>query len=951
MAHRFCLGQRWVSETEPELGLGTIQRLTARTVSLWFGATRERREYAVDNLPIRRVRFQAGDSLQTQTQKTFIVRSITERQGLLFYKTDAGEVAETELCDSVSFNRPEQRLAAGQVDSPELFELRRDALNYQYQRRKSPVRGFVGGRVELIPHQLFIAAEVSGRLLPRVLLADEVGLGKTIEACLIVHRLLLTGRAQRVLVLVPESLVHQWFVELLRRFNLWFHIFDEERCAAIEGSHPETNPFLDDQWVLASLELLTRNGRRGEQAVAAGWDLVVVDEAHHLGWSPTEASPDYAVVNALGRSVPGLLLLTATPEQLGMASHFARLRLLDPDRFYDLDEFIQEAEGYRQVAQLAEVLPGSRPLTRPQREQLTRVLVDPDLRSRVTPKELKDPAVRAEIFAALLDQHGTGRVMFRNTRTTIAGFQRRRVQLYPLTDAEQSAERSALLMGAFVGGAGSGIPPLTIAAVLPRDPRIEWLVALLRELGDAKVLLLCRTRATVEAIEAAVRACLNVKLGMFHEGLTLVQRDRNAAWFAEADGARMLICSEIGSEGRNFQFAHHLVMFDLPLDPELLEQRIGRLDRIGQTEEIRIHVPYIVASAHEVLARWYHIGLNSLAQPLQGGRELWERFGDQVIALAGRMAEPTAAGRNAALDALIQETQVARDALASRLEQGRDRLLELTSFRAGAAQAIVADITTQDQRRSLDEFMLAIWDEYSIPVEELGPRVYRLGSAGVFAESFPGLPADGFSVTTDRRVALRREEIQFLTWDHPLATGALDLLLGSEKGNCSFAQWPDPRTTGLYLEVLYVLECLAPPPLQADRFLPPTPIRMVVDHAGKDATGGVPADLLTRQLRRGDFNPLWELAEITEDLIPGLLRRAEQLVQQQVPKLVAAAQGLMTTQLGSELERLRRLQKVNRTVRNEEIETLDRHRQELAESLQRSRLRVDAIRLIQRGPV
>src|SRR5205085_10271824 len=126
-----------------------------------------------------------------------------------------------------------------------------------------------------------------------------------------------------------------------------------------------------------------------------------------------------------------------------------------------------------------------------------------------------------------------------------------------------------------------------------------------------KVLLICRTAETVAAIEAALRKRVRIELGVFHEGLTLVQRDRNAAWFAEPEGARILLCSEIGSEGRNFQFAHHLVLFDLPVDPELLEQRIGRLDRIGQTTEIQVHVPFVAGSGLEVLVRWYHDALNA----------------------------------------------------------------------------------------------------------------------------------------------------------------------------------------------------------------------------------------------------------------------------------------------------------------------------------------------------
>ena len=164
--------------------------------------------------------------------------------------------------------------------------------------RRSPVRGLAGARMDLIPHQLFIADEVANRPQPRVLLADQVGLGKTIEACLILHRLILTGRAERVLILVPEPLVHQWFVELLRRFQLSFSLFDEERCEAIEYGDPGCNPFLDSQWVLAAVDFLADNEQRAAQVLEAGWDVLVVDEAHHLEWSPEAAGPAYEMVAA-----------------------------------------------------------------------------------------------------------------------------------------------------------------------------------------------------------------------------------------------------------------------------------------------------------------------------------------------------------------------------------------------------------------------------------------------------------------------------------------------------------------------------------------------------------------------------------------------------------------------------------------------------------------------------
>ena len=950
MPDNFHPGQRWISESEPELGLGSVRQVTPRTVTIVFEASAETREYARDNAPLRRVRFRVGDAIKSQANSTLIVQSVSEQAGLIHYHGCGRELCETELSDAISFNKPQERLLAGQLDPTEVFGLRVAALGHQHHRRKSRVRGFVGGRIDLIPHQLYIAAEVAGRLVPRVLLADEVGLGKTIEACLILHRLILTRRAQRVLILVPESLVHQWFVELLRRFNLWFHIFDEERCDAIETANPETNPFLDDQLVLASISLFTGKEQRVQQALAAGWDMLVVDEAHHLGWSPEAVSPEYAVVEALGRLIPGLLLLTATPEQLGMASHFARLRLLDPDRFYDLSEFIHEAGSYRDVAGLAGKILGHHQFSAGDIAKLARILADTEANVQSKLEQIAQgvSGVREELMDALLDQHGTGRVMFRNTRATISGFPKRIARMCPLAAPVGNAGGFEVLAKEFATDTDSKAFT-TFQPDFSKDMRMDWLADLLRALDQEKVLLICRTQRKVEAIDAALRQRLNVKQAVFHEGLSLVQRDRNAAWFAEEDGARILICSEIGSEGRNFQFAHHLVMFDLPLDSELLEQRIGRLDRIGQTSEIQVHVPFVAGSSQEVLARWYHEGLNEFQKNLHGGHELLERFGARVHDLAQDFHETEATSRTE-LDQLIIETQISRKELTARLEQGRDRLLELNSFRPEVSSGLTREIQAQDVDRALDGFMIAVFDHYSIHVEELTARTYQLGSAGVFAESFPGLPTEGLTVTCDRQRALAREDVQFLTWDHPLVTGALDLLLGSEKGNSSFAKWPDAKAAGLYVEMIYLLECIAPPPLHVDRFLPPTPLRVLVDHRGNDAGNSIPPETLARHLKNGEACTLLDQPELREELLPSLIDKAQAIANSRVAGIVAQARKEMLTQLEHEIMRLKELQKVNRSVRAEEIDLLVQQQRALDQHLISARLRLDAIRLIQRGP-
>lgn len=838
MTSDFHPGQRWISDSEPELGLGLIIEVAHRRITVEFRGAGERRHYASANAPLRRIRFKPGDTVRDRSDKPLVVESVVERGGLMVYRHGARELSEQELNDAISLDKPEERAALGQFDPPGVFDLRVSALQHQHDIRKSKVRGFAGGRIDLIPHQIYIASEVASRLAPRVLLADEVGLGKTIEACLILHRLLLTGRVQRALVLVPESLVHQWFIELLRRFNLWFHIFDEARCKDIEKADPEANPFLDDQLILCSINLLTGDEDRGAQAVDAGWDVLVVDEAHHLSWSPDHAGADYAFIETLSRRTPGLLLLTATPEQLGMASHFGRLRLLDPDRFFDLDAFIKETGTYREIAREAGQLNNAGSLN------------------------------------ALLDRHGTGRVSFRNTRSTMTGFPARRPHLIPLT-------------------AGSS-----------KHERLDWLAALVRGLDPDKILLICRTPAMVTAIETALRERVkNLKAAVFHEGLSLIQRDRNAAWFADKHGATILLCSEIGSEGRNFQFAHHLVLYDLPLDPELLEQRIGRLDRIGQKHPIDIHVPFVAGSGQEVLARWYHEGLNAFAENLQGGSELLETFGARVYELSHKFHKGGAKAQ-AALDRLIEETRAAYQEIAGRLREGRDRLLELNSFRPAEAETLVREIRRQDEDSSLDRFMLAIFDQYSIDVEEIAARTYKLGSAGVFADAFPGLPAEGLVVTCDRQRALAREDVQFLTWDHPLVTGAMDLLLGSEKGNASFIR----SDSSMSLEAIYILECIAPAHLHADRFLPPTPIRVVV---------------------------------------PGhSVERAEAIAREKVAEIVEEARREMNRQLSYEIERLEALRKVNPSVRADEIALLREQRAMLDQHFSNARLRLDALRLM-----
>ena len=485
---------------------------------------------------------------------------------------------------------------------------------------------------------------------------------------------------------------------------------------------------------------------------------------------------------------------------------------------------------------------------------------------------------------------------------------------------------------------------------LAKDPRVLWLVERLKELDPQKVLLIGRSIEKAEALDAALRRHLTIKTGVFHEGLTLVQRDRNAAWFAEPDGARLLICSEIGSEGRNFQFAHHLVLFDLPLNPELLEQRIGRLDRIGQTADIQIHVPYLAHSPQEVLVRWYHEGLDAFECNLEGGNELLRQFGRAVHDLALEFPVADRAVAEAELGRLLKDTRAARRAIRRLLEQGRDRLLELNSFRPATAQKVIGQIQKEDRLPDLENYLLDVFDHFGVHLEELAPHTWQLNPQGIITDSFPSMPVEGMVATCDRRRALSREDVGFLTWDHPMVSGAMDMLLGAETGNCSFAVLPTPNERTLLLELIFVLEAIAAPRLHADRFLPPTPVRLVLTHKLEDVSKAFGDTTWEGRLQKGSPYKLIENAQIARQTLPAMFEAGALLAETQAAALRQSTLEEMNHLLGHEVHRLQTLLQVNDHVRPEEIKLAQAQQEELATVLQQSRLRLDCLRLIWKGP-
>jgi len=913
----FAIGQRWISETENSLGLGMITALDFRSITLHFPATDETRIYAVAQAPLTRIALNKGEQLHHQVGWQGEVLDVQEMNGLLFYlaKNAQGEeiiVNEKELSPIISFSQAKDRLFSSQIDRSEHFALRYQTLLHQQAQFQSPLRGLRGNRAGLIPHQLHIAQEVGNRVNPRVLLADEVGLGKTIEAGMILQNQLFAEKVQRVLIIVPETLQHQWLVEMLRRFNLHFSLFDEERCE--DFAEQAINPFSTESLIICALDWLKAHPNRVQQAIEAEFNCLIVDEAHHLAWSENAPSAAYLLVEQLANAIPSVLLLTATPEQLGLESHFARLRLLDPERFYDYQAFLKEQENYQPVADAVQSLLSEKPLSAVEKNHISDLLneqdVEPLFKALDCHNDEEKQAARQELIQNLIDRHGTSRILFRNTRQGVKGFPHRIYHQVTIDAAKV-------------------------------DEKIHWLIDFLKSHRNEKILVICKTAQTAIQLEQILREKEAIRSAVFHERMSIIERDRAAAYFADTDnGAQVLLSSSIGSEGRNFQFACHLVLFDLPENPDLLEQCIGRLDRIGQTRDVQIYVPCLSGSAQQDLARWYHEGLNAFEQTCPIGMALFEQYETLLKVRSENKAD---------FEQLILQTQKQAKALRLALEKGRDRLLELNSNGGEKAQRLAAEIAQTDNSPQLVDFVLNLFDIIGLEQDDLGENSIVITPTGtMLVPDFPGLKEEGVTVTFDRQLALTREELEFLTWDHPMIRQGIDLIASGDIGKASMALLVNKQLPAgtLLVELIYMIESQSPKGLQLNRFLPPTPVRLLLDSKGNDLAGQVNFGTLQNKLKPLSKDIANKMVKMARPNIEQLIKIGDHKITEIAQTQIREASKLADQTLSTELNRLLALKAVNKNIRQTEIDGLEKQRVLSLEELSKASWRLDSLRVI-----
>jgi ATP-dependent helicase HepA len=632
-----------------------------------------------------------------------------------------------------------ERLEAGDIDDGEDFLTRLDILHLLATREAGGLGSFLGGRVRLFPHQLHVAERATARMPVRWLLADEVGLGKTIEAALIMNRLLHTEKIERCLVVAPEALTVQWLGELWRKYHQVFTLLDPPRLADVSRDFGAGfNPFDVYRRAVVALETLVQRPELTGQAVSAGIDLLVVDEAQRLRRRPGHpGEPEYRAVAplaALGRHV---LLLSATPLEDDAHGFFRLLQLLRPEEF---------PEGMDVGARLDSGVPL------------------PACTSSTRRVDIGGLPPRAPIAVDLPPEGGS----HTDGSHTAGNHTHGHVTRQHALDRIRRRLASGAALRAVLGP--DEIELRQQAEAMDRtDPRLQWLLtqAPRWRRANEKTLVFAAHRETLEMLRDALSAQVQLASGVFHEELSAARRDTEVARFRAEDGPSILVSTEAGGEGRNFEFCHRLVLYDLPWKPWTVEQRIGRLDRIGR--RIPVEIIYFRPASGigaDVVRLFERLGL--FREPIAG---VEPQLAHVESALEEAALNPGAALSDAQIERLIAAAQAAR----TRIHEAAYQQLHRDPYRAGLGPSILARVPG-GLDALMEQVVVGAAERLGFRTEQVrGRRAYAVEFGNeALIDSLPGVAAgSSFIGSFDREYAVEDETIDFFASGHPLVEGLL----------------------------------------------------------------------------------------------------------------------------------------------------------------------------------
>ncbi len=432
-------------------------------------------------------------------------------------------------------------------------------------------------QIQPLDYQLHTVRHALTNLRGRALLCDEVGMGKTIEAGLIALEYILRGLVRRVLVLAPPSLVEQWREEMQSKFNLDFVVYDSPEFKA----HP--NPWEVFPRIIASIDTAKRDSKR-EQVLGVSYDLVIVDEAHHL---KNDRSLGYRLVSALKKKY--ILLLTATPVENNLEELFNLITLLQPGQ---LETAVSFKRNY---------ITRGDPLKPQNTTRLKQLVREVMVRNRRSETGAIAGRRSAEVVEIKLSDPEIA--LYRRLTTFVRGYYqgdgdmpRGGVSQFVLKVLQREAGSSieAVLATLTKMAAEPDYPDTlrrlfaTLAAqaqAVPQRAKTDALLRLLPKIGD-KVIIFTGFTETQRSLTAALRQA-GWTVAELHSGMRRLEKEEQVRLFAGE--VNVLVSTETGSEGRNLQFCQNMVNYDLPWNPMRIEQRIGRIHRLGQERDVHVY--------------------------------------------------------------------------------------------------------------------------------------------------------------------------------------------------------------------------------------------------------------------------------------------------------------------------------------------------------------------------
>lgn len=760
---------------------------------------------------------------------------------------------------------PTQQLYNYEFQHP-LWQTRRDSLIKSYAALQTATYGIeelVGARILLLAHQAEVIARVLGDTQVRYLLADEVGLGKTIEACVILKGLMRRHPNLKTLILVPPHLLQQWYYEL--DFKFWIRL---KRVSSPTGDFEVKPPGL-----IVSHKSLVERDDLWRWLSHQAWDLLIVDEAHHALHNPALSDRIYALSEKAARA----LVLSATPVEHRAQEYLGLLKLVNPDHYgslseqtfarmveaqakirdtltyhtraltsspddFDSAEFQRDLQGILQslhgdttLAELAQridsatadggvaaarealqyVAENYRIESRVIRNRRANLEIDLPVRQvseaysyqpalaetntlealhdyaarilRVRPNDADSIRLCQQLFHAAFSSPSALIPLLNKAPSVGLSFKEQVIRYAEQWDAE-----SAALLDNVARGMALHDAPDRLARVLSviqdavREPK-------------SKVLVFTSWEATLERLrKALLKHHKRHTIAVFKDGMSSLELQAEADRFQADPTCRILLCDESGGEGRNFQIAQQIIHVDLPWSPARVEQRIGRVDRIGRTGIVLSIVPFAQDTLEHDLFRLWQDAFRLFEQSISGLEIVFEEIQDQLYE---SFAASTREGLASLLPQWSREAEHLRDQVEEEryFEQGtidyrRRREFQELSNQYDDGEAIRRPLLRWAEMMGLPhhyypQLRLARFDPQEVNREHL--RNAKLADAPSMAEALRRSRDPNARIlegTFHRTFAVRRENIIFFAPGEDWIDMILNHALQADRGGCS-AVW------------------------------------------------------------------------------------------------------------------------------------------------------------------